>query len=413
MRRIVSCLVLLSPFGFGSSAHAQSTLGAEITYELPKGKTAATVPFDFELNKVVFGVRIHGGAPIRVVLDTGMPVDGIILYRSKAVDALGLAESAMKIRVGGVGGKGEAQEATLTAGLDVEIGDLKLTGVPAIVMDRPKGFGHSDDGIIGATLFSRLAVRVAFDDGRIELMESKEVKPEAGATIIPLRKDHGHSFAKIGVAVGSGAESQVLPAEVVVDLGAGHALSLNLRDENRIPMPEASIESTLGRGVSGVIQGRVGRIGRLVLGDLVLPNVVTSFPNKEHQDAPSANFVDGNLGAGVLSRFCVTFDLKASRMILVKSKRFDDPFETDMSGLQFDRDDDDGFVVRDVVARSPAAEQGIAVGDRLISIDGKLASELRADGVRNALQGDGREVRLEISHDGSKVEKTLKLRRLV
>jgi C-terminal processing protease CtpA/Prc len=100
-------------------------------------------------------------------------------------------------------------------------------------------------------------------------------------------------------------------------------------------------------------------------------------------------------------------------MILEKSKRFAEPFEHDMSGLQFDPTDDGGFVVRSVIEGSPAEGAQIAVGDRLLGIDGKTVAELRQDGIRKGLIGDGKEVTLEISRGSETIEKHLKLRRMI
>ena len=93
--------------------------------------------------------------------------------------------------------------------------------------------------------------------------------------VVPLgiRPDMARTLS-VGVETTEGARSTL---EVVLDLGAAHAFSINVNAADGITVPEDAVESSLGRGLSGEEFGHVGRIRRLTLGDFVFNDVVTSF----------------------------------------------------------------------------------------------------------------------------------------
>jgi len=74
---------------------------------------------------------------------------------------------------------------------------------------------------------------------------------------------------------------------------------------------------------------------------------------------------------------------------------------------------DGSLAVEAVIEGSPAAESGVAVGDRLLEIDGRPLAAIGQDGVRARLRVDGAEVRLKLERGGETIEKRLRLRRLV
>lgn len=391
-------------------ALVQEAAARGIVYELP-ARGRALVPFRFVRNQVRLAATLNGSGPFQLVLDTGMPTKNIMLFRSAAVDALGFADSAVRVSLAGAGGSGQERQAVVVnGGISVAVGELSMSAVQAIVLSDHAGLPPTVDGIIGGALFERFVVHLDMDHGRLELLEPSTWSPPPGACVLPLLRVPGATFIEVQVAVDDEAP---VAAQVVIDLGASHALSLNRRADGTFAAPSRSIEAPLGRGLSGVVRGALGRVRRLGIGPFAFDEVVASFPVAEHQNPGGFDFRDGNLGAGILKRFNVTFDYRSDRIVLERGQRFDEPFEHDMSGLAFDYLEDGTVSVHAVLSGSPAAEAGVEPGDLLLGIDRRALDALGEDGVREALGVNGAEVELTLRRGTAVLEKRLRLRRLL
>jgi hypothetical protein len=379
-------------------------------YELPHDGKPARIPFQLVINEVRVDATINGQGPFRIIVDTGMPIPGFLLFHGARVDALHLEDSGQRVMVAGAGGAGTTSEAVMASGLSAAIGDLSMSKASALVIEKPSGFPPGIDGVIGGALFFHFVVRIDMDQNRIELFDSDKWSPPAGASVVPLVREDGRVFVDVLAAISDEPPTQ---ARVVVDLGAGHALSLNTREDGRFAPPASAIESPLGRGVSGIVLGKLGRVRRVELGSFAFENVVTSFPIGKHQNPGGLDFHDGNLGTEILKRFDLTFDYAGKRLVLEKAKRFSEPFEHEMDGMTLDWEKDGTLKVGSVLPRSPAATAGIEAGDSLVSIDGRPAESLGEDGLRRALTVDGAELKLTLKRGGETIEKRIRLRRLV
>ena len=392
-----------------------STMFAASLVTLAQLEAPSRIPVTIVNNQVFLSVSVAGSDPFRVVLDTGMPTPHLLLYQTERVDALRLDLGHSGMAVGGAGGSGESFVARTAPPIDLALGDFTLARVPVLCLPGAGDVRANHDGILGDALFRRFVVRLDVDEGVLELHDPESFVPpdEGAADEVPLRFRGGRAFVDVQVALGS---KPPVPAEVVVDLGAGHALSLNDRKgdgSGPFAAPEGTIETSLGRGLSGEIQGRVGRLASVGIGRHRFEHVVASFPVAEHQDPGGVDFRDGNLGAEILLRFNVTFDYAHRRMFLEPSRRFADPFEFGMSGMVFHLQGTHALAVRRVLAGSPAASAGVEAGDVIVAIDGKKVADIGVDAVIRALRVDGKKVAVSILRGGTPRELSIELRRLV
>lgn len=388
----------------------EGALPEEESHTLAGGARQGTIPFQFAANQVRLAAMIDSRGPLQLVLDTGMPMTGVLLFESERLGKLGVAKAGVRVEVAGAGGSGQSTKALMAEGVDITLGPLSIAKTRALVVPRPPGFSPTIDGVIGGSLFYNYVVRVDMDHKRVELSVPDGWSPPTQISRVPLVRENGMIFVDVPVAVGNEAP-QV--ARVVVDLGAGHALSLNARADGRFAAPAGAIEMPLGRGLSGLLHGKAGRVRRIELGSFAFEQVVVSFPREEHQQPAGGEFHDGNLGAELLKRFNVTFDYAGQRMLLEKARGFDAPFEAPMSGVDLEWQPDSTLIVRAVIPGSPAALAGIVSGDALLAINGTPTGTLQDDGVRAALLVDGAELKFKLRRGQQILEKKLKLRRLI
>jgi hypothetical protein len=377
---------------------------------LPVRSAPLEIPLRFVVNQVRLEATIDGHGPFVLILDTGMPTPGVLLFESERVSALGLADTGRRIEVAGGGSEHQTTQALMAEGLALALGPLAIPKTGAIVMPKPEGFPPGVDGVIGGELFFHYVVRIDMDRKCLVLSEPEGWKPPEGACSVPLVRQGGMVFVDLRVAVGAGEPAS---ARVVVDTGAGHALSLNHKQGGAFDPPANAIDMPLGRGIEGMLLGKAGRARRVELGSFAFESVLVSFPGEAHQRPGGADFHDGNLGEGILKRFNATFDFAGERMLLEKSKGFDEPFETEMAGLAFDWQPDSTLKVHSILPRSPGAAAEVREGDVLLAIDGQSTSSLGEEGVRQALQVDGAEIRLTLRRGSEQLEKKIRLRRLL
>jgi hypothetical protein len=368
-----------------------------------------TIPFHMSANHVVIPVILQG-AQLEVILDTGMPMEGMTLYRNDKVGRLKLpVESGIQARVGGAGG-GAATAADLVQGLTLDIADLRLTDVRALVMPPVKTFAPDHDGVIGFSIFRNFVVAIDYDQGRITLYDPKTFTPPAEAKSLPITLEKNMAFTDIGVLT---SEGKRIPARVVVDLGAGHPISLNLGMIAGLEPPAGALPAIVGRGISGVLRGQVGRVAGIDLAGVVVKDVVASFPDKEFQHPRGMNSEGGNLGNGLLQHFNVAFDYAHDKLYLAPNRSFDKPFEWDMTGLWLDPDDNAALRVGNIIPKSPAEAAGLKVGDIVTEVNGKPVSAKDLPVLFKDFRQEGTVMAMTLTRDGKPVEATLRLKRLV
>jgi hypothetical protein len=368
------------------------------------------IPFRLSANHLLIPITIQG-TTLEMILDTGMPMDGVMLYRDDKVGRLALpAEKGMEARVAGAGGEGGPVAAQLVQGLTIDIGDLRLTEARAIVTPPMPGLGFDHDGVIGASLFANFVVSIDFDAGRITLHDPKRWVPPAGAATLPLSVERNLPFASVGIVT---ADGRRVPTTVVVDLGASHPISLNIGETQGIEVPPGAVRAIIGRGVGGVLRGQVGRVAGVDLGGLALKDVVATFPDSEHQGPGGRRSKGGNLGTGLLRHFNVAFDYGGGTLYLSPNKAFGQPFDWDMSGLWLDPDDQGRLRVAFIVSGSPAEKAGIQVGDILARVDDKPVSPADLPMLGQRFREAGGIFAMTLSRDGRPLDATLRLKRYV
>lgn len=206
-------------------------------------------------------------------------------------------------------------------------------------------------------------------------------------------------------------ESGIDSLRLLVDLGATSPLYLNRQYINLAPK---TIPSFLGKGISGDLKGDKGRLRALTIADFVVEEPIAAFPQEEFLNIVNLNFQwEGIMGGGILNRFHTIIDYQSGKLVLRPNANFRLPFRINPSGLEIVsgganfREYRINYVRKD----SPADEQEIIAGDKILRINGEDASTFTMDEVMGALnQRPGTNVRLEIQRDNIIIRTTIVLR---
>lgn len=306
-KNIISALAMVVLFLGNRSVFAESPL---------------KIPFEIDRSKVILSVRINDSRPLRIILDSGMPGRGILLFKKELGEELNL-RSAEIYRIRGAG-RGSRSSVMRVASQNLSIGDVGFSNQAVMVLQSDTMSGFSTDGVIGNSIFGPHAVRFDFEDNIITLMESGSFRPDSSWEVLDMTfNDHGIPFIKAAVSVSGENE---IPLQVYIDSASGEALELLVRPGQRFVLPEDLETRYLGRGLSGDISGLFGQVTRLRLGSFVLEDVPTAFPQADVRSRqPGA---DGIVCNGTLMRFHVVFDFSQEKLFLKPNDLFNSPIKS-------------------------------------------------------------------------------------
>lgn len=394
-------IVALCAAGYGQDAN-------RATAAKPTASQAvARIPIELSGNEIFLRLRVNGSEPLWFVLDTGA---GSTVISTRAAEALGLKlEGSHQAR-----GAGGQVPSSVVRGVRLDIGGTRLEDLSATAIaltSIENAMGRRIDGILGYEFFRRFVVELDYENLLVSLYEPAGFEYVGRGESLPLTFALNHPYVRAKVAM-PGRE----PVEGKFVLDTGSNLPLVLLDsfvkENRLAEPPTKTLKVTGRGVGGEVPMPIGRTGRLLLGSYSLENPVTSFPQSGWFAREGAA---GNIGGAVLRRFKVTFDYSRSLMFIEPNRRFPEPFEYDMSGLQFATESPafKTVTILRILPDSPAAEAGLRQGDEIVSIGGRPVTDLKLAALREMLRQPDRRYALQVRRGAETVSAELKTRRLI
>lgn len=369
---------------------------------IAEGASSTTVPFRLLNNHVYVEATVDGKGPYTFIVDTG----GHTLLSPHLIKEAGLKPIGEAV----TSGAGENHGTTgFVHFREIAIGSMRLLDQDGFATDiYEKAIeGIPVDGMVGFELIQRLVTTI--DYGRHVITFTRPDRfaagPDSGARVPFVFYDH---LPMVAGRIGD------LPARFDIDTGSRSALDLTspfvashrLRDHFR----DGTVAVT-GYGVGGPARSYVVRIPSVSIGSIIMESLVVGL-SEAHAGAFSDPNFDGNIGSGLLKRFVVTFDYGHQLIYLKPIEPVPPDVGTfDRSGLWINAHDD-GYEIMDVAPGSAAAQAGLAVGDRITSMDGRPVTDAMLSDVRQRLRCDppGTQVRLRIRRGTALLDVTLVLR---
>lgn len=386
-------LAFVLTFCFTTTARAQY-------FDLDVHKKKVNIPFKLERNLMIIKLKINNKGPFNFILDTGVGL--MIITDPKLVDSLSIPNKRT-LKIPGLG-EGDDSEAYVTSTLDVAIPGLVSYDVAAAILKKDvfnlSGYaGMPIHGLLGYEFFNNLAVKISFQDSVVTVCRPKDLKPFRKANKIAMSIEDRKAYVEARVIMPGIAPFKT---KLVVDLGAGHPVSIE-RYIKTYGLPQKFIASAnLGIGLNGPINGFISRMDEFDLGKFRLKKVLASFPDDRNNQTNLSVKRDGNLGVGILKRFNVILDYPDSAMYLKPGATYNDPFEHDMSGLEYYAAGDhlERIVISRVEPGSAADEVGLERDDEIISINFKPVSRMNLQDIDELFKSkDDRSLLLEVYHD--------------
>lgn len=407
-------IILLTIFSL--NLNAQNPLG----FSLSNGKSYVELSFREESNLIVVPIILNGNGPFNFILDTGSE-SGLIFDRW--VIAENNLVNARQIPVYASNGN---KVTDLLVASDLSI---KMTGVEAsqqtmLVLSENnldiKGMlGINAHGILGSELFNRFVVEIDYEEEKIRLYDHAKFKAPRGYKKVKIDvkdfrpyittevKQRGHKKVKV---------------DLLIDTGASSAIFLDAERHDEIVLPKKTLDHTLGSGITGTLDGKIGRVQKINIGGkFKFRKVLTSFPQdwrirKELTDKDGILIRHGTIGSDVLSKFNIIYDYMNEVAYFKKEKNYREEFKFNRAGFTFIAEGKDlnEYIVTSIIPGSPAEAVGLEPNDEIIAISGKPVFFYSMSELNGFLRGTpGSVMELIIRRNGELYKKRIKLKRLI
>jgi hypothetical protein len=386
----------------------------QLGFSLADGAKKVRIPIEIYNNLVVAPVILNGQVPLKFIIDTG--VRTAILTDKELSDFLNLTYSR-KYTISGIGGE-KLVDAYVTNDVSLDLPGVNSRGHALLVLDQDflqlKSYMGADiHGILGYELFSRFIVQIDYQRKELVLMSPHKFKPKGRYQMLPITVQDTKPYVLSDVKIN---DTTTVRLKLLIDSGASHGLFLDPESDPHIIVPANNVSSIIGRGIAGIMHGKIGRLPSLSLGKYEVVNVITNFPDPESyidslKISPTI-FRNGAIGGEVLSRFKVTFDFSAEKLYLKKNHAFKKKFYYNLSGLTVKTvgKDLNKFEISDVREKSPSFNAGILVGDVIEKINGLSSDDLDLHQVNGFFNSSpGKRIFVEIVRNGQIIKKAFRL----
>ncbi|UII22551.1 aspartyl protease family protein [Fulvivirga ligni] len=407
-------LILLFFYFYGIT----NNYGQQLGFSISDNKKKVEIPFDIYNNLIVVPVVLNDKLPLKFIIDTGVRTS--ILTEKSFGDIINLSYSR-KYTISGLGGE-NLIDAYVTNNVSLTLPGVKGRGHALLVLaedylELRNYLGTDVHGILGYELFSRFIVDIDYDRKIMTLTSPDYFKKGKKFQEIPMNIVDTKPYINATVVFDDKTKKDV---RLMVDSGASHGLRLEPDSAKNILPPEKSIDAILGRGLGGVMGGKIGRIDMFQLAENICwENVITSFP-EDHDFLDSLKTVglqrDGSIGGEILTRFKVIFNFPHEKLYLKPSKGFKNRFTYNLSGLTIKAKGSklDVFEVIEVRKGSSGALAGIKEGDQIIKVNGTSSKVLHLNNINAALNyREGKKIRLVIQRDNEKLTVKFRLHSII
>ena len=379
-------------------------------------KKSITINFKSSNNLIIIPVTINNSDTLNFILDTG--VKSPIITELPFVNKLNL-NYLQPINVQGLG-EGEQLTAYRSGNNTISLNELVAYN-QEILMVINENFqishilGIPVHGLIGFNLFKDYVVKVDYSEHKITLTKPEYFvyKKRENDIVLPLSFEQGKPFVKTSIVTD---KNQEVPVKLLVDTGASDAMWLSTNSDSRISVPENNIETFLGRGLSGDLYGKKGRIGAIWVGPLLLYEPIVAFPENDIADQLiGTNDRNGTLGAEILRRFYLTIDYSGKRLILRPNADLKDEFNYNMSGLEVTNPMPGLpiFLISNIRKNSPAYYAGILENDQIISLNSTSNKSLTLNDINLLFQSQqDRRIKMTLLRNGEQVKTEFFLKKM-
>ncbi|MGD1840778.1 MAG: PDZ domain-containing protein [Thermonemataceae bacterium] len=264
-------------------------------------------------------------------------------------------------------------------------------------------------GIVGYEFFRNLVITIDYEQKLLYCYTPKKFYKRKRRlkklSSIPITLAQNKPYVKATLYKYNEQDTLQRTVNLLVDTGAGFSLSIEKRKKVKDFIPSTYKGKKIGTTLTGEILGEVGRLPYFELGTFGWQGVITSFPDSVKDEKLYRVDLnrDGILGAGILSRFRLTFDYLNGKVWLRPNKKYKLPFQYALSGIELVAiaPSYKMYKIARVYPNSIAQQVGLEKGDELVAINNTMARKLRIGQIYNMIDKKvGQKVNLLVRRSG-------------
>ena len=421
-------------------------------FEINGKKKKIIIPFKLVNNLIIVPVEING-TKLNFLLDTG--VSETLLFSLDETEQVKF-ENIEKVKFAGFGNN-EPFDGLKSSNNKVAIKDfVDNNHVIYIVLDQDinisSQIGFPINGIIGQHFFKNNPIEIKYKKNKITVYDdissvSKQTKKQYSS--VPISIEEGKPYLQTKVTFINNEAS--IDAKLLIDTGNSDALWLFKNKSPLISIPKIHYDDFLGKGFSGNIYGKRGRLESFEINQFKFKKPLISFPDTLATNG--LKMVDnriGSIGSEIMMRFNAIYDYKNATLYLDKNHNFILPFNFNMSGMDVQHEglqwvkeevisnketsslsfESEGtkiqrslkyeFVLKptysilSITKDSPADLAGLKEGDVILKINSHYAHTYTLQDIKDILRSEeGRVINLEIDRKGVIIKTKFELKSIL
>jgi len=429
------------------------TCFSQSNFHFEKDKSKIAIPFKLINNLIFIPIEVNGET-LTFLLDTG--VDETVLFSlddKKEINFFNLENIKLK----GLGSDNAVEAYKSSKNKLNAKGFVDLDHEIYIVLDQEFNFssqvGIPVNGIIGYNFFKNHLVEINYDKKKVIIYNpsNKKIKKRLESNYkkdtITLDDNKPYYISNVSISGSS------YPSKMLIDSGNSDAIWIFLNKTQHLKAPEKTIDDFLGRGFSGNVYGKRGRIANFSFGSKTFQKSIGTFPDST--SIKSANFVEdrvGSIGGEVLSRFTVVFDYANGKLYTQPNSKIEEPFNFNMSGIEVQHDGLEWvketyeqlnrgitvynnsinkeerlqdnlkikfelkpvFTIFNIRAGSPAELAGLRKKDKILTINGRNTHDLSIEKINELLKSEeGKTITIEVERDNKVYKFKFQLKNII
>ena len=386
------------------------------SYGLMREASKIEIPFEYKNDLIIVDVNFNHFFPLKFIFDTG--AENTILSKKEITDLIGVPYER-EFKVLGADLQTELK-AYLVRNIHFEIGTKGVIPRHAMLVLEEDYFrfeevaGMEIHGIIGADVFRGMVVKINYDRKMITLMKKRRFKVPKGYKSVPIEVYRNKAYLNTELSIQKGTPK---PVKLLLDSGAMVSLLLTTNSDLGLTLPSDILTGQIGAGLGGFIEGYLGRVAQVNVGESECREILTNFQELTvGTDTTILNGRNGILGNKLLRRFHLVIDYPGGMLYYKPSKKFKEEDEFDKSGLVVIASDLrlNKFVIHDVLEGSPAQEAGLVKGDRIVKVNGNPTNFMTLANITQKFKKkEGKRMKLTVRRDGERMRFVFRLRKLI